>query len=293
MTETESQYVKVHTLANRFEADVLMEALRREGIPALLRGFEETPYTGLFVPQRGWGRIMVPAGMEMQARDVIRALIEDIQLSEPPYESAFDIDPRLWEELREADLSTIIKNASVEFDPEEDAYIVPFLNSAVLCYPEAEKMELIGPLSVFSQNFQLHLVVLHYLLGARDEPLSGKWISEKDLPSGTFFFQGPHALPTESLTNTFDAHPELLELGARRIGGEKSNPGDLSYQFRVLPRIPLLTLCWLGDDEFEPSFHILFDETIMRHLGSLDLVWALVNIFTSILTHSTAQGGQA
>ncbi len=285
--EDTSQFVSVHTLSDRFEADVLMDALRQEGIPALLRGFEETAYTGLFVPQKGWGRVMVPKEIEPQAREIIRAFVEDIRCSGSS-ESASELDPLLWQTLRDSKLNDIIANAMVEYDPDEDAYIIPFLNTAVLCYPESEKVEIIGRQACFSQDFQLRLVVLHYLLGARDEPLSRKWASEKDLPSGSLFFQGQHALPTESLTNAFDAHPDALEKGALRIGAEKADLGDLSYLFQVLPRIPLLTIFWRGDEEFEPSFHILFDDTITRHLNSLDLVWALVNVFTRMLSHSAA-----
>ncbi|MEN6439706.1 MAG: DUF3786 domain-containing protein [Syntrophobacter sp.] len=282
-----SQFISVHTLSNRFEADVLMDALRQEGIPAILRGFEETAYTGLFVPQKGWGRVMVPREIESQAREIIRAFVEDIRGSWPS-ENEPDIDPLPWQALRESNLSEIVTNAMVEYDPDEDAYIIPFLNTAILCYPATERIEIIGRQACFSQDFQLRLVVLHYLLGARDEQLSKKWVSEKDIPSGNLFFHGPHALPTESLRNAFDAHPEALETGAQRIGAEKANLGDLSYLFRVLPRIPVLTIFWRGDEEFESSFHILFDETITRHLNSLDLVWALVNVFTRILSHSAA-----
>ena len=288
MADTSSQFVSVHTLANRFEADVLMEALRQEGIPALLRGFEETPYTGLFIPQRGWGRVLVPREMESEAREIICALIEDIQCAEPSPANASEIDPRLWERLRQADLNEIINNAVVEYDAEEEAFVVPFLNTAVLCYPELEKIEVIGDQAGFSNDFELRLIVLHYLIGAQDRRLANQWVSEKDLPSGGLFFRGPHALPVESLTNAFDAHTELLDLGAKKIGAEKANLGDLSYLFRVLPRIPVLTVFWLGDEEFEPAFHFLFDETITLHLGSLDLIWALVNVFTRILIHSAA-----
>ncbi|MFZ2447283.1 MAG: DUF3786 domain-containing protein [Syntrophobacteraceae bacterium] len=295
MSDTSSQFISVHTLANRFEADVLMDALRQEGIPAFLRGFEETPYTGLFVPQRGWGRVMVPREMESQAREIVDALIEDIQGSGAPYADASEIDPQLWEMLRGADPAEIVKNALVEYDPEEDVYIVPFFNTVVVCWPEAEKMQILGVHSTFSQDFQVCLVVLHYLLGAQDSPLSQKWVSEKDLPSGSLFFQGVHALPVESLANIFDAHPELLETGALRIGAEKTNLGDLSYRFRVLPRIPLLLIFWLGDEEFEATFHILFDDSITVHFGSLDLIFALVNVFSRVLMQSASpleEGGE-
>ena len=89
------------------------------------------------------------------------------------------------------------------------------------------------------------------------------------------FFTASHTLPMEPLTRAFDGRPGLLDAAARSIGGEKVNMGGLSYLFRILPRIPILIILWMRDEEFEPSFHVLFDETIIAHLSSLDLVCAL------------------
>lgn len=289
--DDKSQFISVHTLTNRFEADILMEALEQEKIPALLRRFEETPYTALFIPQKGWGRIMVPREAENRARAIINALVENIRHSEPQKPTS-TIDPELWEALRKADPREITGNAVVEYNPEENVYIVPFFNSGILCYPGEERIEVAGFPDEFSRDFQLCLVTLHYLLSARDVELSRKWVSEKDFPSGTTFFRGPHVLPVAPLVETFEARPDILDRSARAIGGEKVNLGDLSYRFWVLPRIPVLIICWLGDDEFEAAFHILFDETITQHLRSLDLIWAFANVFAGILIQASTSASE-
>jgi hypothetical protein len=68
--------VRVHTVENRFEADLLTQALKQEGIPVLLRRFEETAYDGLFVMQMGWGALLVPADYEEEARRLIDNVLE-------------------------------------------------------------------------------------------------------------------------------------------------------------------------------------------------------------------------
>jgi len=283
LTEEQFQYVKVHTLSNRFEADLLADALRQEGIPVLVRSFEETPYAGLFVPQKGWGRIMVPKEMADSAREIIARLVETEAIGEMPLAGDVQIDPRLWDALRKADPGEITQRALVEFDPEENVYVVPFLNTAVLCYPETERIEVLGRHEDFSKDFQVNLVALHYLLYAQNKPLANKWVSEKDLPGGRLFFTASHTLPTGPLAGVFDGRMSLLEAAARKMQGEKGDSGDLSYRFRVFPRIPMQIIYWGRDEEFEPSFHVLFDETIIMHLSSLDLIWGLVNVFTSVL----------
>ena len=288
LAETQFQYIKVHTLSNRFEADVIADALRQEGIPVLVRAFEETPYAGLFVPQKGWGRIMVPKEMADLACEIISGLTEKEEVDGLPFAGDWQIEPRLWDALRQADPREITGKALVEYDLEESVYVVPFLNTAVLCYPETEEIEVLGGLGDFSKDFQLNLVILHYLLYARDKPLANKWVGEKDLPGGGLFFTAAHTLPMEPLTRAFDGRPGLLDASARSIGGEKVNMGGLSYRFRILPRIPILIILWMRDEEFEPSSHVLFDETIIAHFSLLDLVYALVTVFANVLLDSAA-----
>jgi hypothetical protein len=292
LAERELKYVKVHTLSNRFEADVITEALRQEGIPVLLRSFEETAYTALFTPQKGWGRIMVPKEMADLAREIISSLTQENESDSPPSAGDWQIAPRFWEALRQADPKEVVSRAVVEFQPEDNLYIVPFLNTVVMCYPETEEIELPGSLAGYSEDFQLNGVIVHYLLAARNKPLANKWVSEKDLPGGSLFFTASHTLPLESLSNAFDQRPQLLDAAARNMGGEKVNLGGLAYRFMVLPRIPILIIFWIRDEEFEPSFHILFDDTISEHLNSLDLVWGIANVFARVLLGCAAAGSE-
>jgi len=97
-----SRLVPIYTLANRFEADLLMDALHREGVPAILRSFEETAYDGLFVPQRGWGQILVPEEHVPEAHEVMAPLIHELQ-SDGFEEDSREARPSGWEELAEAD----------------------------------------------------------------------------------------------------------------------------------------------------------------------------------------------
>jgi len=79
----QSDMVRIHTVENRFEADLLMQALQEECIPAMLRRFEETAYDGLFVKQMGWGAILVPGDYEAEARSLVDNVLESISESPP------------------------------------------------------------------------------------------------------------------------------------------------------------------------------------------------------------------
>ncbi len=275
MTDLELDLVSIHTLSNRFEADLLMDALKQEEIPAMLRTFEETPYNGLFVAQRGWGAILVPKGFALRAGEVIKSLLDDME-SERPYSDPSGIDPLLWEKLRAADPESICRNAQVRYDASRQAYITPFLDSELLCYPLTQSIE--APSSFHKLDFDIHLVLLRYLLDARSEALTGKWISEKEIPGGDLFFRGPHKFPFDALVEIFGPRPELFSLALERLGGSPVKMGDRAYRVWAFPRIPLLFVFWEGDDEFEPGVTIQFDASIHRHLLNLDIIWAMVNV---------------
>jgi hypothetical protein len=97
-----NRLVSTYTLANRFEADLLMDALHREDIPAILRSFEETAYDGLFVPQRGWGQILVLEEHVPAAHEVIAPLVQELQ-SDGSAEDSREGRPFFLKEPVEAD----------------------------------------------------------------------------------------------------------------------------------------------------------------------------------------------
>ncbi len=66
--------VKVFTLKDRFEADMIRDALENEGIPVLIRNFTDTAYDGIYIPQKGWGEVRVPEGAQERALAIISAL---------------------------------------------------------------------------------------------------------------------------------------------------------------------------------------------------------------------------
>lgn len=282
MTDSASQFVSVHTLTNRFEADFLIGALDREGISAFVRSFEETPYDGLFISQKGWGLIMVPEESADRAKGIIQPLMENLK-SKTIFTDPSEIDPMLWDELRGTAPGTICSGAQVEFDPESKAFRVPFLGTPLLCFTERETIEPAETALCDNLDFSFYLALLHYLLEAQSIDVKGVWISEKDIPGGELFFRGHHRLPIDPIKKMFGTHPELFQATSEMVDGIRMEMGDLAYQFRAFPRIPLVFVLWKGDEEFGPELKVLFDQTIHLQLRSLDTVWALVGAVSKCL----------
>ncbi len=73
-TEDQEVFVKVTIADDQFEADVIRDALEKEAIPVLVRSFSDTSFDGIFIPQKGWGSILVPEEFRRKANDIIEAI---------------------------------------------------------------------------------------------------------------------------------------------------------------------------------------------------------------------------
>jgi hypothetical protein len=71
--------VKIFTLNNKFEADLIIRELEKEGITVLIRNFRDTAYNGIYIPQKGWGEVRVPEKDKQRAIEVIASLENDLE----------------------------------------------------------------------------------------------------------------------------------------------------------------------------------------------------------------------
>ena len=66
-----SHWVKAGTVENRFEGDRISQALKEAEIPFLIKSFHDTAYNGLYLPQKGWGAVLVPKDFHRAAAEII------------------------------------------------------------------------------------------------------------------------------------------------------------------------------------------------------------------------------
>jgi len=72
--ETREVFARAETIENQFEADVIKNALEKEQIPVIVRSFHDTAYDGIYIPQKGWGIVLVPEEHKVRAQEIISAL---------------------------------------------------------------------------------------------------------------------------------------------------------------------------------------------------------------------------
>jgi hypothetical protein len=66
-----TQWVRAGVIESRFEGDRVLQALNDAKIPFVMKSFLDTAYDGLYLPQKGWGRVMVPEEFRDEAERII------------------------------------------------------------------------------------------------------------------------------------------------------------------------------------------------------------------------------
>jgi hypothetical protein len=115
------------------------------------------------------------------------------------------------------------------------------------------------------------ILILHYLLRASGEPLTGRTIDFRQVPEGGFYWSAFISRAKKPLLETFGRDLTLYSKVAASLGGEPLPLGDAAARFMALPRVPITHVLWGGDDEFAPEATILFDETISHYFPTEDI----------------------
>lgn len=67
--------IRVATLENRFETDLITGTLEEEGISFVVKTFEDSAYDGLFVTQQGYALLLV----DEKDQDRVAAIVDDLR----------------------------------------------------------------------------------------------------------------------------------------------------------------------------------------------------------------------
>ncbi len=230
-------------------------------------------------PCHAFERSSYPFGMEYLKMQKRRRNNPPPSLS--PLGDQVTIPDEYWENLKAQDMGNLCERTLARSQA-TGSLIIPFLNRAILLNvlerrAYLQNQELWQPLD----HPLIVLLVLVYCMNAKPLPLEGEMVSAQQLKTG-HFFQGPHELKTGSILERYGNDMPGFKEAAEKLGGESLDMADISYKFRVFPRIPLYYLMWRGDEEFPPSLSILFDRSIEAHLAA-DAIWGMVNLISDLL----------
>lgn len=178
-------------------------------------------------------------------------------------------------EIVNADLKERCEKAGARLVPREDGFEIhlPFLNDHLIITlrpPDTEfEFRHSGGREVALTE---KILSLHYLLTASDKPASGEWIGFEAVPDGRLYLSNFLARTHRPLLKRFGNSPDLFIETAAKIGGTKAEYGDVSIRLQAFPKVPIVIILWLGDDDLDPEVKIIFDKNITAHLSAEDVV---------------------
>jgi len=185
------------------------------------------------------------------------------------YQVALDL---ACEQLRNSDLNERYAKSGAVFEKSgggEGLIKLLFLNQT--CEIRTPRMEIGYAGSEEEMPVWAKILILHYLNHSKGLPLSGEWITFRQLPGGSGYYPAHAKRTLNPLINAFGSNPELLIEAAKPLGGREVLQGDAAVTIFAFPHVPITFILWKGDEEFPPEANVLFDSTITENLSTEDV----------------------
>ena len=125
-------------------------------------------------------------------------------------------------------------------------------------------------------------MILYYFHTSKGSSAPGKWISFSELADGQFYNAAFQGYTAKKILQHFQDDYEGFEQANQDLCGEKTSFGDGAFRYQILPKVALLLVYWKGDDEFPPSYKILFEDIVDYHLPT-DVCAILASMLTGKL----------
>jgi len=109
-------------------------------------------------------------------------------------------------------------------------------------------------------------MIMYYFHSSKGSPATGKWISFSELADGQFYNSAFQGYTAQKLTQYFKTEYDKFEARNEALCGVKVDFGDGAFRYQILPQIAALIVYWKGDEEFPPSYKILFEDIADYHL---------------------------
>jgi len=110
---------------------------------------------------------------------------------------------------------------------------------------------------------------LSYVLYGKGLPISGNWVSFRELQGGQERYALFRKRCEQSMKRVADIYTDLFDDMVHIFSGkqvEKQFESDISVVLHPLPAIPIMICYWLPEDDLESSLNVFFDKTADKNL---------------------------
>jgi len=176
------------------------------------------------------------------------------------------------ESLKEADPKRVALNTGAIYDS-NNRLALKYLNSQYAINCTTGNVSSLDSDDLVTSTVKV--LILHYLINANFKPLTGKFISFKEIPGGgSIYYETFQKRAIQPLIKTFCKDCSQIYIAASNLEGTKGSLGHGNVTLKIFPYVPVTYVIWQGDDEVEDSGTILVDESITSYLPTEDIVLA-------------------
>ncbi len=191
-------------------------------------------------------------------------------------------EERVWHLLATQNADELCRRAEASFDAASGLYRLKSFGR-VFCISPARK-EIVGDhsgseLFLKKLGYFFRLSLLGYLALGRDVSLTGRLIQPVNMKSGQLFFRGSHVLPIDKVAEKYGGDREGFLGKGEELGGTRLQHGDASFRVFPLPKVPVVFILWLADEEFPSRADLLFDAASEIQLP-IDVIWSIAMLTT-------------
>ncbi|MBF0566013.1 MAG: DUF3786 domain-containing protein [Nitrospirae bacterium] len=195
-------------------------------------------------------------------------------------------ETKAWETLSSLEALEVCKRTGALFDVQSGAYTLVSLGCQFRVDTATRTITGISPgsqrlLSGLGDFFRLS--ALWYLSALKDISITGEWISPENMREGQIFFKGSHVLPLNKLATGYGNDRDGFLKKGLNLGGRQVFYGDAAVELLPFPKLSVMIILWLADDEFPPRATLLFDSSSEFRLP-VDILWYVAMISVLMMT---------
>lgn len=175
------------------------------------------------------------------------------------------------EELSRIPFEVILTRSGFE-SPSDNTFQIPFLDRLYrVSYPQFE-------FSDYTNNekeipLQEQVLIMHYMKAPVVPSPTNHWIAYREIAGAAFYFGAFVKRAVDPLKKVFGNNLAGFTRAAQKLNPQEIDNGDVGYEFRVLPAVPVQLILWAADEEFAAEANILFNKNIGQILSPEDVAW--------------------
>ena len=121
---------------------------------------------------------------------------------------------------------------------------------------------------------------LYYYSKAKDKGIGGEWVKFNTLRGSWACRYSFNEDDLDTLVKVYVEKRDSVINALERLGGKKTDYGDVAYELSVLPKVKVLVVFEDADDEFPASVRLLYDNNSIFYLPHEmlgDVTWLLTS----------------